>query len=240
MRKVKHVFSVNYLLYICNIIFNYPKIIKRNNIKLFVDNKILPKVNRKLLFFKPNEYEYNEIKLINKSNILPTDNILELGSCIGITSIYLKKKLGSGNLFCIEPNHIAYKCLVKNLKLNNLIAKTYNAVGSVNEKYIDFKIDRENFLSPNGKKNLIMKIKSININNIISKYNINTLLIDIEGFEIDIYDKINLLNIKTLIIELHPDIYGQNKLSKILTYLKKYYKVNDKSNSVYMFTKYKK
>ena len=237
MRKARHVFSVNYLLYICNNIFNYPKIIKRNNIKIFMDNNIMPKANRKLLFFKANEYEYNEIKLINKANILQDDNILELGSCIGITAIHLKRKLRTGNLFCIEPNPSAYKCLVKNLQMNNIIAKTYNAVGSVNEKYIDFKIDQENFLSCNGKKNLIIEIKSININNMISKFNINTLLIDVEGFEIEIFNKINFLNIKTLIIELHPDIYGQKKLDKILTFLKRNYKISDKSNSVYCFSR---
>lgn len=237
MRKAKHVFSINYLLYICNSFLNYPKIIKRNNIKIIVDNKMLPKANRKLLFFKSNEYEDSEISLINRATIFKTDNILELGSCIGITSIHLKNNLGSGKLFCIEPNPMAYKCLVKNLEMNNIVATTYNAVGSNNEEYVDFEINTENFLSIGENKILKKKIKSININNLIKENNINTLIIDIEGFEMKIYDKIFLNKIKTIIIELHPNIYSKKELDKIILYFKKFFNLKHQIKSVYMFKK---
>ena len=242
MKKIILYLSFDYFFYLFNSFFNFPKIIYRNEFKIFIDRNCLPKKIRKLLFYKFSKYEKEEIKLIELANFNKNNNILELGSSIGITSLYLKKKIGEGKLFCIEPNPHAYKCLLKNLQLNKFNVKCYNKVANITYSELYFYINNNNYLSSSiienkkSQNNDVSKIKihSIDINEIIFKELINTLVVDIEGFELNIYKNINYKTINSIIIELHPQIYSTHLLNGILQfYLKKNFKIIHKLNYSY-------
>ncbi|WP_109078783.1 FkbM family methyltransferase [Aggregatibacter kilianii] len=66
------------------------------------------------------EWSETEVQfLIN--NLAEDDNVIEVGSNIGMHSVPLAKAIPQGRLFCFEPQRIIYQQLCCNLNLNSLV-----------------------------------------------------------------------------------------------------------------------
>jgi len=145
----------------------------------------------------------------------------DLGSHIGgfVLNIHDKVK----RVIAIEADRNNFQLLEKNLKINhikNVKAKNL-AVIHTDEKTQKF------YLNPGentGMHSLLVKrgreevlVKSININTLIEKYQINKLKIDIEGSEFEILRHItdkNYQNLNEIIFEFHFKILGDKTMEK--------------------------
>lgn len=166
-------------------------------------------------------YERQEKLLINKY-LRENDIILELGGNVGVISNLINRKLKiKTNHIVFEPNPALIKYLRENKDLNDSKYVVVNGVIS-NQKNIEFYIS-ENILSSSSKIITNKKInpKSYSINEIEKKYDIkfNTLVMDIEGAEIDLITHFDLSDFKKLIIEFHPGKTKQEEINNAKTKL---------------------
>jgi FkbM family methyltransferase len=186
----------------------------QKHIKMYEMIFIFPKMSYKRLgnyFFN---YEKYEIYLISKY-INKNATILELGGCIGvvsnkINSLIINKK----NHIVLEPNIHICNFLLQNKKLNNSFFEVENTIISKNESVDFFVYEDVLWSSVYVRDNILNKkisIKTTSVENLKNKYKLifDTLVMDIEGGELDLLtDNSFINNFKSMFIEFHPDIYG--------------------------------
>ena len=233
---MNRILNKNYLYYRLHQLFNFKQVIKRDKFKFLIDKKIIPIYNLKGLIINFDNHEKDEIKLINK-HIL-SNNTLELGCSIGVTSLNIKNKIKTKKLFSIDGNPGAIKyCEILN-KLNNFdIEFIHHIIGQKNL----FCKDDKNFLS--SKSELKLEINDVNdsinfIQSIMDREAIKSLVIDIEGMEKNILAYLNLNNLDQIFIELHPMIYSISDEKKIINHLSQSsFKLVENINNNYYFEK---
>ena len=206
---------------------------------LIVIRKQLKKIKiLRLIYYKINSnYSY-----FNNLNLNNDSVVLDLGANIGSISQLLYDKYNC-NIFCFEPNDIAFKKLKKKF-LNIKKIKCYKFAVSDKTGYsklylhIDYKKDPAKLSTAssllknieNVNKLNYKNIKTISIKNLLKKFKIIDLIkIDIEGSEYKILPEIikNRYKIKKVICELHgiagtkKNLFLNQNYKKIITILKK-------------------
>lgn len=167
--------------------------------------------------FQKNTYEKEEVYLSQKY-FDKSDNVLELGSCLGYISCILSDKVGS--IISVEANPELKPCLIQTKKDNNLSNVEFlNTYIDIEHKVIDFQTydnivagsgDREDLEINNtrgwGDTLKMYKINTSTLNDIVGIDKVNALVIDIEGGELSfLRNNQDFLkkNIKKICIELH-------------------------------------
>lgn len=142
-------------------------------------------------------------KYLNKEAI-----VLELGGCLGFVSCYLNEKLiNPENHVVLEANPHLIDFLEKNKNHNNSKFKIINKMIS-NKKQNTFYIGKSiHSSSANKKSGRACTIQGISILQLQHDLGLNfdTLIMDIEGGEYDLFKTTDFskLGVKTLIFELH-------------------------------------
>ena len=170
--------------------------------------------------FKENRYENPEKTLIEKY-FDKNDNVLEFGTCLGYTAAILSHSVNK--VISIEANPELEECLKKFKDVNKLTnLELLNAYISNTKDEVEFQTydnivagsaDREiikaSKLNPRfggfGKNLKIYKLKTIALDNIKNINQINSLVIDMEGGEVDflIENEEFFNSIDKILIELH-------------------------------------
>lgn len=180
---------------------------------------------------------------IDDIDIKENDIILDIGSNVGIISLYLAKKYPQSILHAFDPCKEAIDCLRTSLidnKLYNIITHNF-AVGASNS-FLEFSFEKDHFscLQENKfdnpqtqERRIYKKMPQVKIDEIFDSYIFNIsrvkyLKIDIEGSEvevfehlienrIDILDRIDYINLE---FHHHPQIEGTtNRILKIKEFL---------------------
>jgi len=144
--------------------------------------------------------------------------IIDAGANIGLASIFYANKYPNSKIISIEPERSNYNLLKKNtqkysniISLNNALSNLSNENLSIIDKgfgYWGFMTEPE----ANGIKSKIPSVKSVSIDEIMSKYGyeiIDIVKIDIEGYEKEVFEKNSenwLPKTRCLIIELHDNM----------------------------------
>ena len=155
-------------------------------------------------------------------------NIIDLGSNIGLSIIYLKFIYPSCSVLAYEADPVTFKVLqnnicsfrIRNVKVNN--SAITNKTGSV-DFYTALDGDGSPLMSTNALRianKKTIKVKSVKLSSIIQK-KIDFLKMDVEGSEMDILDDLNKSNKMKLIdqmsIEYHHHIdTNQDNFSRFL------------------------
>jgi FkbM family methyltransferase len=174
------------------------------------------------------DFEHSEIQA-GLGCILPGDRVVEMGSGSGAVGAVLAKNIKDLKVRSFEanPNLIdAITGLYRHNKLTRRI-KVENKVvvaGADAPDAIDFYI-QENFL---GSSNSELTIKpestkisasTIQYDTVRAEFPHNVLMIDIEGAELDFFEKADLSAIDMIIVEFHPRIYGRPGVRACRDYL---------------------
>lgn len=187
--------------------------------------------------FLKQTYEKDELILIN--NFKETDNVLELGSCLGFLSVLVSKKVN--NIISIEGNPELISSLNKtkldnkcnNLHFKNTIVDKDNSSREMftYDLIVAGSADRDDKLNPdyNNKWNKNIKkynIETVTIESLEKEYNthFNALLLDIEGGELNFfrqYKEYIKTNVEKIIVEMHGRLMkDKNYNDKCLNILK--------------------
>jgi FkbM family methyltransferase len=198
--------------------------------------------------FENKTYESDEITLIDLY-VKPHNIVLELGACLGITSVITNKILHNNkNHVVVEANTELIDNLIKVKELNKCEYKVENCIVSkVNKKfYIYNKVvagsAHRQDSRETGRTELI--VPCISLPQLSKKHGLlfDTLIIDIEGGEYELiyqHQKYIRENVKLIIVELHGHLMNDKKFNekciKLLKILK--FKQENNINNVYVFTK---
>lgn len=175
-----------------------------------IDKYFFANLNSKFNSFILELYEPNEKKLIDKY-LNSKDVVLELGGCIGVISLNINKVIKHSKHLVLEIDPEKYNFLIKNRDLNDINFHTLNGVLS-NKKKLYYE-PSTNFWGGrlvNFKTNF--SVRSYTIDQLEQNTNLvfNTLVMDIEGGEVEVFEEINLDNFNKLIFEIHFNRKSKN------------------------------
>ena len=168
------------------------------------------------------DYEVGELNMLCEY-AQQGDRVLELGSGIGFIGLnYLKRNPDNYFIGC-EANPYLINLIAENQQQNNIHFPIENVILDNYQGSTDFYITDDFWASSLVKPEKYKACKSLpvkNINEFISLHRINTIIMDIEGAEYDLIPKIDLSKIDKIVIELHPNVYGQQGMETIFSKLK--------------------
>ncbi len=168
------------------------------------------------IFYK-NEYDYKEI------NVQPGDVVLDLGGNIGCFASYAISK-GASKVYTVEPFEEYINLLKTNLDRykDKVVIVPYGASDTTGESVMNINFENNTILDNVYKKNnwatedRKFTIKTLNINDLLKKYNIDYvhfLKVDIEGSEYPVFNSISedfLKNsVERIAVEYHWNYQGQ-------------------------------
>ena len=178
----------------------------------------------KQIFF---EKEYYPVIDCILANDLKIDNIIDAGSNIGLTTLFLLNYFPNAKIVCLEPDPGNFDQLKKNLlKYDETVTFLNKALWFNNDPlYLDtgFRDGNDWAKSVTRTKASNTKVDSTTIHEISSQFNfqiIDILKIDIEGSENELFkmeNNINFLNmVKVLVIEIHDEFNCRDRIYNIL------------------------
>jgi len=149
-----------------------------------------------------------------------------LGTGLGFNAIFCAK-INGGKVVSFEGNSKLLPIIRGNMKKNGVDFELRNQIvitDGTSETHIAFNIADEFWSSSSktsipGKITETVQVTPVPIREIFRQYLPTYLLIDIEGGEEDIFDKPAFLEnapIQKILLELHPDIIGEQKCSDII------------------------
>lgn len=199
---------------------------------------------------KLNIYEKKERSLLN--NMFDNTDVIEAGAGIGLISMYIKKKIKNKKLIMVEPNIKMNEIIINNFLINNFNKEEINILNyglsdseRKNVPFQKFESDMANTMSKetlnyNLKKQNIETIETININNIVKKYNLKEfqLILDIEGEEVNVIKNNNqwMDNCNCILLENHLPKVRLKELNNYI--INKGFRIIQKKENVFLFKRY--
>lgn len=187
----------------------------------------------------------DEEKQMCRDFLTTDDSVLEIGGAIGFIGLFCQKQLGIKKYITVEANPATAELLKKNYAANNVTPVLWNlALGKENGTVqLDVGGDFwENSLiaGGTGSKARMIEVPSATLKALFEKAGrpINVLIIDIEGAEQFINFEEIPAQVNKIIIELHPDVIGQEATYNIIsTLISKGFRVAREKNETFAFLK---
>lgn len=172
-------------------------------------------------------YEQHE-RALTRRHIRPGDRVLDLGSGAGLVAIVAAQVLGAENVTTVEPNPDMHAALRRNLRQNAGPGLRLIKGAVVSDDYPDKAVTlnlRSAFwaasleVPKNGKARQV-EVPAKRFSRLLRASGGNVLTMDIEGAEEMILQAPLPEQVRLLIAELHPCIYGMGVRDDILAVLK--------------------
>lgn len=153
-----------------------------------------------------------------------TDNILDIGSNIGYFPLIANH---CNKIICIEPQNQLIPILKQNLILNNIInkARIYNCAIGRNEEMLVLERNKKSNLAhiiakkSNNKSLNHIEIKAYPLEYFVDSFNINTIRMDVEGYEYNILFERIPHKINKIDMELHIEYIKKDNILQLMKYL---------------------
>lgn len=163
------------------------------------------------------DFVIKEMPQYRKRIILTKDDIwLDAGGNIGAFSNEFNEEVKQ--IISFEPDKENFELMVRNTKdLKNVINNNLALVGN-NDKERSFFLNvkrnkgTHSFLVKRGRDKVT--VNCVNINEVIKKYNINKIKMDVEGAEYELIKVINFTNITEIVLEFHFSMLKDKDHSK--------------------------
>lgn len=186
-----------------------------------------------LRFIDNGQYESGEIDII--SNTLASgDKVLEMGTGLGFISAFCAKKIGSPNVYTFEANPSLERNIKQLYSKNHVDPHLEFAILGKEEGKTVFYTNRNSLLASSltntpGADMQLVEIPVKRLNEVIKRIKPTYLIMDIEGGEYEIFEAIDFQTITKIQFELHPEVLGPDKVSRIFKKLGDCSFIRDKS-----------
>ncbi|SMF73705.1 methyltransferase, FkbM family [Xaviernesmea oryzae] len=204
------------ILYVVN-----PSTIRIDGIRLAVRKGDIPPGVRAALF--RGLYENAERNLLLQV-LKPGMKTLEIGTGVGFISLLATRICGEGNVLSYEANGTLEKIIRRNYELNGLRPNLRMRAVTPDGQPVTF-FRNENIISSSvyDRKTEAEKVtvQSDAFAAIISEFDPVVLIMDVEGAEIELFQISDFRNLRHMIVELHPHIVGQDKITALVERLDK-------------------
>ncbi len=163
-------------------------------------------------------YEEHECELV-KRVVRPGHRVLEIGTGIGLVSLLATRLAGEGQVLSCEANPALEPVIRANYALNGWTPqlKMVAVTGSPGE--VTFH-QNDNLLSSSRIDRKLagreITVPSIAISALIGEHRPDTIIMDVEGSEIELLGAADLSEVSFLIVEMHPHIVGVDRINDLL------------------------
>ncbi|MPZ18558.1 MAG: FkbM family methyltransferase [Luteitalea sp.] len=187
-----------------------PAIICHFGVRLAVDRDLLSPAIVDSLY--RGGYEAAEVDII-RSTVTPDDRVLEVGGGIGFTGIIAAHIVQRpDDVLIVEPNPQLIPLMERNFRLNGVCPTVRNAVlGQDGRTEVPFFIHRDFWASSltafKGARETT--VPQLDVRTIVKAFRPTYLIVDIEGGEVDLFDKLALDGVEKICLEVHPGRTGR-------------------------------
>ena len=154
-------------------------------------------------------YEEAECFLVRKV-LRPGDRVIEAGAGLGVVTMNIARIVGETNLIVYEASPVTAELLQRNLKRNGFKIEVRCRGLSDSDTGTQF-VHADNIRGSSAvakRDGRMMDIPTDDISRVLAEFSANTLVLDIEGKEIDVLLKAPLQSIEKIIVEIHPRHLG--------------------------------
>ncbi|AJE45893.1 FkbM family methyltransferase [Celeribacter indicus] len=184
----------------------------------FVPDIITPKIERPM---RKGAYEKGEVELM-RDILRPGDRLLELGAGVGVVSAAAAAVPGVEAVLSIEADPTLIPMIRETWRLNGVTnAELRNGVAMARSgDPVSFYV-RANFwassMEPDSRPyERVETVPAAGMDRIIAEFRPTVLSCDIEGGELGLLDEADLSGLRHIVMELHPKVYGQDGLRRIV------------------------
>lgn len=168
-------------------------------------------------------YEYQERHLLSRL-LRPTDRVLDIGAGIGLTSILCAQEVGCENVLSYEANTDLKPLIHLNFALNSLaITHIPKAMSTTDEPISMYFADDHWNSSVNDQSAKYAGewrvVEADSIIRILDGFRPTLLLVDVEGFEVDLLAATRLDGVRGILIDMHPHIAGTERIDALRAHL---------------------
>lgn len=168
------------------------------------------------------DYERSELKGIRR-HLAPTDTVMELGAGLGFISTWCARRIGAERVHAFEANPALEPRIRETFALNSVSPHLDIALLGETEGEQTFYVERDFWSSSTVRRSESSRPVTVprrRLNDAIARIRPTFLILDIEGGEDDLLRFIDFQTIRTLAIELHPDVYGPEGVERIRSRLR--------------------
>ncbi|MEQ1614454.1 MAG: FkbM family methyltransferase, partial [Hyphomicrobiaceae bacterium] len=184
-------------------------------VRLPIENTVISLGLQRLL--AEGKFELSEARAAKKL-IADGETVLELGSCTGFISSYVRRHTRAGRIICVEANPQLIPYIERVHRLNGVgDAVVLNVVvqPAPLQATVPFYCRAEvptSSLSANGTTPVIsiVDVATMRLADVLNTYQPRTLIMDIEGGELEILNASTIEPVEKLVMEIHPRIYGKS------------------------------
>ncbi|PIE09728.1 MAG: hypothetical protein CSA72_11660 [Rhodobacterales bacterium] len=199
---------------------SYDEVIDIQGAKIpFVPSIITPRIEKTM---RNASYEAGECKAV-RAHMRPGDRVLELGAGVGLVSTVAAGIEGVGKIVSIEANPDLLPVIAETHRLNGITTvETRNAIaGAQSAESAKFYL-RADFWASSMEPDSRPYVKDVDlpvfaVRDLIEETDPTVIIANIEGAEEIVFQGADLGRIRTIIIKLHPSLYGDDGARKILS-----------------------
>ena len=187
-----------------------------DGVKFPFDHRLMDK--KRFVAVAAGAVEMDEIS-VAKKYISSSDVVVELGAGIGVAAARINRIIKPKKHICFEANPSLIPYLQNLFKINNMDISIKNMALGSNKKLKFYALNDyilSSFIKPKNRNDFIeIEVNTISCQKIIDHYLPTAIFCDVEGAELEYFDAKNFKNVKTIVIELHPNIYGSEGVEKV-------------------------
>jgi FkbM family methyltransferase len=196
-----------------------PSIISIDGVRLRATQTLVTTPVRLSMYSR--NYERAERQIVG-SYLAPDDVVLEIGAGIGFISAFCAKRIGSNRVHAFEANPALEPAIRDTYRLNAVSPTlTIACVGReegrrrfyVQEHFVGSSVIEQD--SPGQAVN----VTQVDLGRLLEEVKPTFLIVDIEGFEAELLNNVQLEGVRKICVELHPGIIGDAACSRLVAEL---------------------
>lgn len=172
-----------------------------------------------------NTYERPEIDMLRR-HMRPDDRVLEVGICVGVTSLVTSKIVGAEDMLLYEADPRNFDLARTNFELNRVPLKMRNRVlwsGPNRPRSVRFNCNENPSSSSLLDRNNVahsVEVETEAMEDVLAEAAPTVICSDIEGGEIDLFGKCaDFGSVRLILLETHARLTGQDAVDGMLAHL---------------------
>ena len=190
-----------------------------DGVRISTERDSLPRFVRSALF--KGTYESHERAFVRRL-LRPGDRVLEIGTGIGVVSLLAAKICGAGKVRSYEANPLLEPLIRGNYALNGLTPDLWMRAITVDGQPITF-FRSDNIISSStrdrGRHAEMLTVESDRLDDVVEAHRPDVIIMDVEGAEIDLLSHAGLAGVRHIVVEVHPHITGEDRITAMLARL---------------------
>lgn len=166
-------------------------------------------------------YERQERRSV-AAGVTPNDRVLELGGGLGVVAMTMAKAVPGLRVTTVEANPALADVIRSNAALNGCDVTLVEGIASDGEGEGNFHLSEDFWASTathTATEGTTQKIRTVDVNALIREIQPTVLIMDIEGGEATLVPRLDLVGIRRIVLEMHPDVVPTQAYSAIMRHL---------------------